>query len=128
MELPIQQKTSSDCVLASIAMALDKPYDEVWSSEDTKWTVDNRGIADKDPWLKKAGITRYKEVHFLYHMEQGYVHSLLWGRRALLSVHSLNIPGGYHMVYWDGQNLWDPSRQRTYAHLHSCIVSGAVLL
>lgn len=34
---------------------------------------------------------------------------LLWGRRALLSVPSTNHEGRWHLVYWDGRELFDPS-------------------
>lgn len=43
-----------------------------------------------------------------------YFRSMAWGRRALMSVPSLNHEGGWHMVYWDGRVLFDPSSQKTY--------------
>ena len=37
-----------------------------------------------------------------------------WGRRALLSVPSLNREGGWHMVYYDGRAVFDPSPLKSY--------------
>lgn len=37
-----------------------------------------------------------------------------WGRRALMSVPSLNNPGGWHMVYTVGAKVFDPSSLKTY--------------
>ena len=42
---------------------------------------------------------------------------MLWGRRALVTVPSLNIPKGWHMVYFDGLNVFDPSLAKTYEHV-----------
>jgi hypothetical protein len=39
---------------------------------------------------------------------------VVWGRRAILAVPSLNGFKGWHDVYWDGAHLLDPSPKATY--------------
>lgn len=48
-------------------------------------------------------------------LSTGFFRHLTWGRRAILAVPSLNNEGGFHSVYWNGSQVFDPSRYRTYA-------------
>lgn len=117
----IKQRTGNDCALAAIAMAAGcTSWDQLWSDEDLV-PIKDRGVGDLTLWLARAGYQRnvhYKGiyVHGLSYHED--LVGLLWRRRALLSVHSLNNEGN-HMVYWDGQELFDPSTQLTYKLLRS---------
>lgn len=129
----IQQKTLNDCALASIAMAAgtDK-WEDLWTEADLE-AIKGKGVGhgeDLDAYMLRAGFIRrkhYKTV-YLHGDVNDAVYDLLWGRRALLSVRSLNRDGGGHMVYWDGERLWDPSYERTYLHLSSCIITVAQVL
>lgn len=131
----VQQKTPNDCVLAAIAMAADKQYDDLWTPEDTQWCVDNKGISDYKPWLARAGFhpsvpskNGYRYVYGLDNMRQESALKLLWGRRAILSVASLNREGSYHAVYWNGYELFDPSLEKTFNWLSSVSLASAHLL
>jgi hypothetical protein len=56
---------------------------------------------------------------------------MLWKRRALLSVSSLNIDHGSHMIYWDGTRIWDPNDGKegklAFRYLSSCQITQAVI-
>jgi hypothetical protein len=113
-------------------MSVGKLWDELWTEEDLKKVIESRGIADIEPWMERAGLKQwedYKEIHVYY--EQRYVGSLLWKRRALLSVDSLNIDGGSHMVYWDGTRIWDPNEglegKQHFKFISSCKISRVVI-
>ncbi len=43
-----------------------------------------------------------------------FTRNVLWGRRAILQVRSKNYPAESHMVYWNGERLFDPSNRLTY--------------
>jgi hypothetical protein len=122
----IQQKSQNDCVLAAIAMAAGaSAWEDLWTEEDLQKVITSKGIANMDPWLKRAGITEWMEC---YVRDDRTAHRLLWQRRALLSVNSLNNPGGTHMVYWDGEKLWDPHEGHypeflAFRHLQSLSIS-----
>jgi hypothetical protein len=107
-------------------MAARRAYDELWTAEDTQHCVDKKGISDLDIWFKRANLV----THSCYIGEeenQGMVKKLLWGRRAMLSVPSIN--GDYHhMLYWDGYNVYDPSLGQTYRRLAPMVISRAILL
>ena len=130
----IQQRSDNDCVLASIAMAVGAgKWEDVWTDEDLQSAIDSQGISDYEPWLKRVGLVNYEDYRVVYtHTGASDTHVLLWGRRALLSVRSLNNDGGYHMVYFDGEKLHDPQEgvegKLAYRFLHSCQIARAILL
>lgn len=123
----IQQKSGHDCALAAMAMMIGaQSWDEVWTEADLQKVIAENGIGDLSPWLKRLGME--PRVHYCTAYVHGLadhdtIRTLLWMRRALLSVHSLNLPDGNHMIYWDGGRIWDPSTARTYEHLRSAIIS-----
>lgn len=107
----IQQKSGNDCVLASIAMAAGlERWEDAWSDADLQAVIASKGVSDVDPWAKRVGYVAWEHFRPVYVHEdsQTVAHALLWKRRALLSCASLNNDGGSHMVFWDGQRIWDP--------------------
>lgn len=44
----------------------------------------------------------------------GFAKNMLWGRRAMVTVRSKNNRDGTHMVYWDGQTMFDPCTREVY--------------
>lgn len=126
MTVLIQQKTLNDCALAAIAMAAGKEaWEDLWTEADLE-AVKGKGVADIEPYMLRAGMLRkvhYRTAYIHANLNPETLEVLLWGRRALLSVHSLNSAHNNHMIYWDGERLWDPSYERTYLHLRSCVVS-----
>jgi hypothetical protein len=130
----IQQRSPSDCVLAAMAMALGfTAWEHAWTEEDLQKVVESKGISDFDPWLSRHGL-KAREDYFEFHVwDQAVrqVRCMLWRRRALLSVDSLNLDGGSHMIYWDGTRIWDPNEGKegklAFRHLSSCHISNVVL-
>lgn len=130
MTIRIVQKSGNDCVLAALAMAAGKKsWEEAWTEVDLQEVIKTKGVGDIDPWMHRLGYEHRKDYITVYvhgdSMEM--VQKFLWKRRALLSVHSLNIKGGNHMVYWDGDIIHDPSPERTYLHIESCIINRAII-
>lgn len=131
----IQQKSASDCVLAAIAMAAGcASWNELWTEADLKSVVDSKGIADESPWLERAGLLRnehYRTVRIWGDCE--VVQKLLWKRKALIACNSLNNLGGQHMVYWDGERVWDPHEGhwhlgwQYYKHITSLMIKEVIL-
>jgi hypothetical protein len=108
----IRQRTNNDCVLAAIAMAAGKEkWEDAWTEEDLQAVVASRGISDKTPWLERMGFKEHTDFVDLYVQGEAMitVKAMLWNRRALLSVESLNHSHGSHMVFWDGTRIWDPN-------------------
>lgn len=116
----IKQRNNNDCMLAAIAMVVGKQYDELWTPEFVQRVVDGHGCNAEltAEALKIAG----------YHAKVDYwqVHTwdinddakrLLLGRRAILSVPSLNFQHGSHAVAWDGLKAYDPSPRQVYQWL-----------
>ena len=126
----ITQRNGNDCMLACIAMALHTTYDAVWSEERARKVVADGGVSDYDEWLQAAGLRTGRDYHWLYTAgeRQQVIKAMLWGRRAILSVDSLNNKDGYHAVYWDGAQLWDPSPKSVFSYLSTVCISRAILL
>lgn len=121
MTLHVFQKNGADCMLACIAMAAGKTYNELWTAEDSAEVVELGGSQPEHTkkLLERAGF------HSDVNGDQGaivwkchvwdnqsrdqLVRGLLRGRRAIISVPSLNNRAGWHVVFWDGQDLYDPN-------------------
>jgi hypothetical protein len=112
----IGQRADDDCTICAIAMATGLPYERVmevavnakggYRYQGIPGTMSPKGVlmdlgyeAQRAPM---AGIGS--------HVRQ----RLLWGRRAILSLPSLNGHPGHHDVYWDGRRIRDPSNKRAY--------------
>lgn len=121
----IRQKSGNDCVLAAIAMAAGKEkWEDLWTDEDLQSVIKSKGVADAEPWLERAGYKRgehYKEIYC--YNDSNIAKSFLWKRKALLSVDSLNNVGGSHMVFWDGNRIWDPHEEDP-GYLYHRIITG----
>lgn len=115
----VRQRRQDDCVIASYAMALDRPYEEVRAMARRKklyheWKGTFMGGGLLEAFGLKACDYRgfdgdFKSLHFENtHYKNSYFLENLWGRKCLLSMPSLNSIGGYHSVYYDGCDVWDP--------------------
>lgn len=128
----IKQLSGNDCVLACVAMARGVKYwHDLWATDDLEKVIKSGGIHTLDSWMDRAGFVKdvnWFEFQAYGSSDQQLIKCLLWKRPALLSVHSLNIKGGSHMVYWDGHEVFDPSTLRTHAFLHSMVITGVCLL
>lgn len=129
----IQQRSDNDCALAAIAMALGyTTWSSCWTDEDLQTVIDSKGVSDLGAWLEKKGLSRGR------HFTEAYTHgaretaSLLWGRRALVSVNSLNHSQGSHLIYYDGERVWDPQEgvegKQHFKYLSTAVINRVVLL
>ena len=131
----IQQRSGNDCVLAAIAMAAGKErWSDLWTEDDLAKCIKDGGIREESVYLTRAGFA--KEDWLLIHTSYTNSHmvqNLLWRRRALLSVASLNNRGGSHMVYWDGERIWDPHEGhwdqgfQYFKHITTLLISEVIL-
>lgn len=133
MTFLVQQKTDYDCALASVAMAAGKQWDELWNEQDLK-DLDGKGCGDITPYMERAGFERKTDYMTVYCADviNEHMSKLLLWRRAMLSVHSLNNEEGNHMVFWDGERVWDPQEGRPdkqyFRHLRSLVIDRVIVL
>lgn len=114
MSALVTQKNYSDCMLAAIAMAAGKSYDELWTPEDSQLCVDKHGCTDEmtSTFLERIGFKVNTDVWRCYIYAANwneYTKRLFKGRRAIFSIPSLNHEGGFHAVFWDGKKILDPN-------------------
>jgi hypothetical protein len=105
----IYQRHNSDCAIAALAMYLGKSYDEL----KHHYTRTERRHAG-------ASIEKTLNVADSYKTYFGvfYGNEFDRTRPALVIVPSRNhVPDGKHMIYWDGQRVYDPSPIRPYTEL-----------
>ena len=119
VDVLVQQRSTYDCVLACLCMATGQLYEKLWDEAFCKAVEDAKGTGAgnlHEQAFAKAGLLRDVDFTTIYceSIPPPTVRKLLWGRRALLQVPSLNFDGSMHYVYWDGEQLYDPSRARTY--------------
>lgn len=122
MRLPtalVKQRETDDCTLCCIAMALDLPYSSVRSAatglqfgyrwQGRQGTMDAGCVVDRLAQDVRFSLPACRTFHRPFGCAGELITWWLWGRRALLSVPSLNGFDGEHTVYWDGLQLFDPS-------------------
>lgn len=122
----INQQGEQDCYLCCLCMALGISYEEMTSKlgAETVQRIQRTGTYNEDIALVyrlldlKKGIdykTFYRhDIKTGYGSSAEFARDVLWGRRALVQVNSLNNEGGQHLIYWDGFELLDPSNKKTY--------------
>lgn len=116
----IVQRTPTQCVIATIAMATGRPYDEVLAAALASNEFDEAlGCKSEAKVLEHLGYSNRFEDGFpvgdfrwmlkAYQISAEFFRDQAWGRRAIMAVPSLNITGGSHSVYWDGYSVFDPN-------------------
>jgi hypothetical protein len=132
----IRQRGRSDCGVAAVAMFTGRSYEEVRAAglrcrqfhpksgmancgyvlEALGFHYENLGRHPDHPAPNPEG-PQFRSVT-LIRWAAGVLHpkvfrQFLWGRRALLSIVSLNQgPDGRHLVYYDGSRVLDPQEGR----------------
>lgn len=113
----LRQRANDDCTICCIAMATGLSYDAVMTRAKvslggyryggTPGTMSPKGV------LIDLGFAA-KRLGCGGDSQGAGARNALWGRRAILSVPSLNGFTGHHDVYWDGSRVWDPSPKERY--------------
>lgn len=111
----VQQRTDDDCTLCCIAMATSLSYESVRASAEKARLGYKAGFGTRSVWwvMRELGF----DVKAIGAPDTGagaLCRDLIWGRRAIVSLPSLNEWRGHHDLYWDGQQLHDPSTKLTY--------------
>lgn len=122
----VTQRMNTDCGPCCFAMLTGREYDDVLAVIGDVWDA-AKGLGDDHETLRRLGMTQtwangLPEGDYLIQslpsfMSPQFLLRLAWGRRALLSVPSLNMSDSLHMVYFDGHELFDPSRLQRYTHI-----------
>jgi hypothetical protein len=119
----IPQRTHHDCAICCMAMVTGRSYEDVLATVGDTFDPE-RGMRRDQEAMKRLGFSYtfdngepVGDITFFrrgYEISPEYFLRHAWGRRALLTVPSLNKEGGWHMVYWDGLTLFDPSSRTRY--------------
>lgn len=121
-----KQRADYDCMLACLTTAVQKPYEELWPHDFLKIVEEKKGTYGEniDRAFELAGLRKDTDYWCVYIPPEwatsGNLRKLLNGRRALLQVPSLNNCGAWHLVFWAGETLYDPSNKQQYRWLEHC--------
>jgi hypothetical protein len=117
----IKQRETSDCAICTIAMALGRTYEEVLEAALAKGAYEpGVGVRAEYAIIEAFGLQQMRDFPTIHRggeegiLSSGFFRHFTWGRRAILAVPSLNIPNGFHSVYWSGTDLYDPCTLKTY--------------
>jgi len=122
-----KQERESDCMLACIACVVQQSIGELFTPPFRDMIELEKGTHGDDitKAFDMAGLrkgTDYFKVHVGSSTQfPQLVNNLLVGRRAILQVKSLNYQDAYHMVYWNGETLYDPSNKQVYQWIDQCL-------
>lgn len=95
----VKQRRSSDCAICCIAMFLNRTYNEAETL--VKCHLKNfSGNGINFDQISKVLFPMYR---------MGLCRTIIKGVPAILAVPSLVVPKKYHFVYYDGQEIHDPS-------------------
>lgn len=104
----IRQKTNDQCAIASIAMATGLDYDYVLNMGILTRNYTEGNGTHTASLVSSLGIS-YKSIYdHSRRTSNSFWEEVLWGRRALLTVKSINNEGGTHIVYWRYNEVLDP--------------------
>jgi hypothetical protein len=153
----VRQRGTSDCGVAAIAMLTGRSYEEVYAAARRANCGEafhpKKGMTSSERVLEELGyhwenLGRHKDfpppnpdgpqfrslgLSFAsWHINPKFYVKFFWGRRALLSVHSLNnVPHGRHLVYFDGIRIWDPQEGRKgkkfFTRLEDVVIEDAFI-
>lgn len=121
----IKQRSNYDCALAVLAMASGKQYEEIFDAEfcariEEKQTCTGDDLLEayrRAGFVKGENLRTISTAHAMPHLPL----QLIWGRRAMIQVPSLNYKGSEHFVYWDGKEILDPSNKQVYRYLQNIV-------
>ena len=119
----INQKNPADCVVCCLAMYLGTTYKEL--------LIRYPCLVERITNVRQGGVNLYEEqlmifaatgkgmIHMQIHYDwdntrQAEVMEMLAGKKAILSVRSLNVEDAAHAVFWDGNKVLDPSNKKRY--------------
>lgn len=137
----IQQRNDEDCALCCLAMLYDVPYEEMVTRIGVQ--ASSALGTNLSPALSKLGFSDFtgadqngnpESPELVY--DQSYREGLSVSQRlarypdhrALLSVRSLNSEKGWHVVFWDGQALHDPSTLNRYTGIDEIEEARGIIL
>jgi hypothetical protein len=131
-----KQRNAFDCCLAASASLMGKVYDDIFSQEFQDYIEAKKGTygEDVDRVLAMVGLSSDRYEHIVNYVgtkkefsnwAQVTYRGLLWGRRALIQVPSLNNEGKSHLIAWDYDELWDPSNNKIYTGMDQVLVEHA---
>lgn len=117
MTVMVKQRCKSDCAPCCLAMLTGRTLDDVIEIIGDAYSAE-QGLRHTHTALKRLGYDGedFIDLSRPFCITADYFIRYTWRRRALISVPSLNIPNGWHMVYTDGVNLFDPCTLKTYEH------------
>lgn len=129
----VPQRATYDCVLACLAMATGRDYDDLWPQgfRDAVEKAKGTGSGDlHERAFELAGLEAKRDYISVYcgMAPTDIVRKMIWGRRALVQVPSLNHERSSHYVYWDGERVFDPSTKQRYQWLSSMAPEWVALL
>jgi hypothetical protein len=119
-------------------MATQKPYEEVLAAAEGIF-LPGEGTRSAYKILENMGYSyEFKNgapVGDIVSRHRGYgfapelYRDFCWGRPAVITVPSLNNPGGHHMVYYDGYEVFDPNppEKKRYTEFHELLPSEMIL-
>lgn len=104
----IRQRTNDQCAIAAIAMATGLDYDYVLNMGLLTGNYTNGNGTHTASLLNSLSVP-YKSIYdHSKRISNTHWAEMLWGRRALLSVESINNEGGTHIVFWNYSEILDP--------------------
>ncbi len=124
----IIQREKMDCGICVFAMATGRAYEDVKSALGDAWSPEG-GLRRLHDCLERLALGQWRatagrgrvfdspdiQVRYrAFEVAPKFFRDFAWGRRAIMCVPSLNLPGGLHMVWVDNEQVFDPSQGKTY--------------
>lgn len=132
----VPQRTPSDCGICCLAMLTGVPYETVVERVGDAFDPE-RGMRYEQRALERLGFSSKYEngvpvgdfvhMHRMWAFAPEFFRSYMFGRRALVTVPSLNFEGKWHMVYWSHGKVHDPSVGKTYERLDQLLPQEIIL-
>lgn len=116
----IQQEDAYGCAVACLAMALGKTYKQMRSEVQEYWdafrSFDHYHGLDATDEKILLFMNGYRALScILPGANKKELKRYIGKTPALMTVPSINVPGAFHGLYWDGFRMFDPSKKKVYS-------------
>lgn len=118
----VKQRSDMDCFICCLAMALGRTYEQIADQLGPAFMalVNKQGCDGKMEHVAFQALGFVLDVDYTrrsvmsHWTTVAFAKNMLWGRRALVTLRSMNNMDGWHVVYWNGTEMLDPSTKKTY--------------
>jgi hypothetical protein len=125
----VEQRSEFDCSICCLAMLTEQTYEHVLEAVGDLYDP-AEGMSREQEALRRLGYEWQKSFWQIHRgiLDAKFFANMAWGRRAMVTVPSLNVEGGWHFVFVASGQVYDPSQKLRYGSFDELKPSDMILV